>query len=315
MDEELKNELNEEQQKIVEKVESSLEGLAEIEDWEFEDDALRLFTDLNLTFHIDFRGKTLHLYSESNYGISAPQGDTVEELANWFRKYAEQMEKEHKKMTELGFEPGKIDHEDVYNMFCLYSKTYPLDQLDELGKDLEKLNKLWDEVENEWRKLYPQYQYTENEKEYEYEDQENLEELAEQLESEDKQTRLNALTALGDYATDGFTTNSALPKLAKLLDDKDGEVRTNAAYVLGDYATDALTVETLLPKLAKLLDDENDEVRASAAYALANYASKGLTIQTALPKLKKLLHDKSEETADYAAYALDEYDARGLKPP
>nr|MDO8079370.1 HEAT repeat domain-containing protein [Candidatus Freyarchaeota archaeon] len=314
MDEELKNELSKEEQEIVEKVESAVEGITEIEDWEFEEESLKLYSDLNLTFHIDFERKTLHLHSQSNYGAYTPHGDTVEEVANWFREYAAQMEKENKKMVELGFEPDKIEHDDVYNIFCLYSKPYRFKQLDELAKDLKKLNTLWDELENDWKKLYPEYQQAEHKGEHEYEDEENLEELVEQLENEDKQTRLNALTALGDYACDGLTNKSALPKLVKLLDDQDENVRMYAAYILGDYAMEELTVDTILPKLAKLLDDEKENVHSGAAYALATYATKGLTIKSALPKLKELLHDKDEETRDYAAYALDEYKERGLEP-
>jgi hypothetical protein len=316
MDKELRNELSEEQQEPVEKIENALKGVAEIEDWEFEDQALRLSTDSNLTLNIDFENKNLYLYSEDNYGASAPQGETVEEVANWFRMYADQMEKEHKKMLDLGFSPEKVEHEDVSDIFCLYSKAYPLDQLDDLAKDLEKLNQLWDETENEWKKLYPGNQYGKDEKEHKYEDEENLEELVEQLENEDKQTRVNAVIALGDYACDGLTIKTALPKLEKLLDDPDEETRMNAAYALGDYASEGLTVETIPPKLIKLLEEENEKVPGAAAYALATYASKGLTNRTALPKLKELLKKgKNEETRDYAAYALDEYDERGLKPP
>lgn len=314
MDKELRKKLSEEQQDTVEKVESTLEGVAEIEDWEFEDQVLRLFSDSNLTLHIDFESKNLYLYSEDNYGASAPQGETVEEVANWFRMYADQMEKEHKKMLDLGFAPENVEHEDVSDIFCLYSKAYPLDQLDDLTKDLKKLNQLWDETENEWKKLYPGTQDAEDQKNYEYEDEENLMELVEQLGDQDKQSRMNALIAIGDYACDGLTTKTALPKLVELLDDQDTEIRMNALYALGDYATEGLTVETILPKLTKLLDDQDERVRSGAAYALATYATKGLTIKTALPKLAKLLKDKSEETRDYAAYALDEYDEKGLKP-
>ncbi|MEM3586712.1 MAG: HEAT repeat domain-containing protein [Candidatus Jordarchaeaceae archaeon] len=320
MDEDLRNELSKEEREVVEKIEMAVEGITEIEDWEFEDEALKLYSDLDLTFYLDFERKTLYLYSQSNYGAYSPQGDTVEEVANWFRKYAEQIEKEHRKMIEMGFEPDKVEHDDVYNIFCLYSKAYRFKQLDELVEDIKKLTTLWDELENDWKKLYPQYQYDEYEEEYEeeyeYEDEEEekLEKLVEQLENEDREVRLNALIAIGDYACDGMTTESALPKLTKLLDDEDEEMRMNAAYALGDYACDGLTVETILPKLEKLLEDRDERVRGGAAYAIASYATKGLTIKSALPKLLKLLKDKSEETRDYAAYALDEYDERGLRP-
>ncbi len=314
MDEDLKNELGENEQEIVEKVEKALEGISEIEDWEIEDQVLRLFSDLNLTIQIDFEAQTLTLYSESSYGAFAPQGESVEEVADWFRKYAEQMEKEHKKMTALGLETDKIEHDNAHNVFCLYRKDYPFNQMDELAKDLKKLASLWDELENDWKNLYPDYQYGEDQKDYGYEDEANLEELVEQLENQDKQARLNALIALNDYTYDGLTIKSALPKLVKLLDDSDEEVRMNAVYVLGDYATEGLTAQTVLPKLVNLLDDQNEEVRGGAAYALGNYASKGLTTRSALPKLAKILkEDKNEETHDYAAYALDEYDERGLK--
>lgn len=315
MDEDLKNELSAEEQAIVEKVEGAVEGVTEIEDWEFEDSVLRLFSDLNLTFQIDFGNKTLYLNYENNYGVSAPQGDTVEEVANWFRKYAEQMEKEHKKMIELGFEPEKLENENVYNILCLYSKPYRFNQLDELAKDLKKLASLWDELDNDLKKLYPELQYAEGQKEYGYEDQANLEQIVEQLEDQDKQARLNALTVLSGYVFDGLAIESALPKLVKLLDDQDQEIRMTAVYLIGDYATERLTVEPVLPKLVKLLDDQNEEVRGGAAYALGNYASKGLTIKSALPKLAKLAkEDKNEETRDNAAQALDEYAERGLKP-
>lgn len=312
MDDELKNELSREELEIVEKVETAIDGITEIEDWEFEDEALKLYSDLNLTFHIDFERKTLYLYSQSNYGAYSPQGNTVEELANWFREYAEQMEKEHKKMMELGFEADNLEYDNVYNIFCLYSKTYRFKELDELAQDIKKLSTLWDEIENDWKKLYPEYeldQYQEYEDQYE----KQLEELVQQLENKDKQTKLNALITIGDYACDGLTTKSALPKLIEILDDQDEEMRMNAAYALGDYACDGLTVENILPKLEKLLDDKDERVRGGAAYALASYATQGLTIKSALPKLVKLLKDKSEETRDYAAYALDEYEERGLK--
>lgn len=314
MDEELKRELSRDEQEIVELVERAVEGFANIEDWEFEGETLRLFSDLNLYFTIDFAGGNLHLYSESNYGISVPQGDTVEELANWFREYAEQIEKENRRMIELGFIPGEVEHDNVYNIFCLYSKTYPFKQLNDLKEDLKKLSSLWEELDKDWKRLYPEYQYLENQEDYLCEDEMRLKELVEQLEDPDRQTQLNALIAIGDYAIDGFTTESALPKLIKLLDHQDEEIRVQAAYVLGDYATGGLTVDTAPPKLEKLLDEENEKVRGGAAYALATYAHQGLTIKSALLKLAKLYKEcESEETRDYAAYALDEYDEKGLK--
>ena len=89
-----------------------------------------------------------------------------------------------------------------------------------------------------------------------------INQLIQQLKSEDAEIRSSAAFALGRMSG---SAKSAIPSLIPLLKDSDAKVRWFAVYALGRMGESA---RSAIPNLIPLLKDSDTYVRSSAAEAL-----------------------------------------------
>src|SRR5688572_21473121 len=83
--------------------------------------------------------------------------------------------------------------------------------------------------------------------------------LVKNLDSNDRELRLDAINALAEI---GPPANNAVPGLVKILQEKDEELRLSAALALGKIGKDAVA------PVSKLLADKDDDTRYYALAAL-----------------------------------------------
>jgi HEAT repeat protein len=98
-------------------------------------------------------------------------------------------------------------------------------------------------------------------------DSSNVEALAADLESDDKEVRYEAAKTLEDM---GANAGDAVPELKEALQDPDDDVRYRAAKALSKVGSAA---SQAVPELGKALKDGNPDVRYYAAKALADQGS------------------------------------------
>jgi len=67
------------------------------------------------------------------------EGETVREIADWLREYAERIKREASTLKEMGFELVDRHIDGIHYLNFFYEKDYPPDRIEELAKDLKKV--------------------------------------------------------------------------------------------------------------------------------------------------------------------------------
>jgi HEAT repeat protein len=120
-----------------------------------------------------------------------------------------------------------------------------------------------------------------------------IENLVQQLKSQEAEVRRSAADALGDI---GAEARQAVPDLVTALKDPEAMIRTTTAYALGKMGTEA---KQAVPDLIAALKDSDAMVRISAADAL------GTIGEEAVPDLLLTLKDSDSDVRRYAETALE----------
>jgi HEAT repeat protein len=118
--------------------------------------------------------------------------------------------------------------------------------------------------------------------------------LLEDLRSNDKLTRVNAIRSLGQNRTGAGT---AVPDLIRLLDDPDTEIASLSLRALALIGPNMV----LKPKIIERLRDPCPAMRRMAAFAIGGMGTAGLD---AIPLLASLLKDEDVGVQMYALLAL-----------
>ncbi|MEM2135674.1 MAG: HEAT repeat domain-containing protein [Candidatus Jordarchaeaceae archaeon] len=98
----------------------------------------RFYLPINVKLDLD--ADIISLYCELWCGLhGVGGGKTVKGIANWLRKYAEQIKKDEQTLLSLGFQLKDKNINGVHYHNFYYQKDYHPENIDELIKDLKKV--------------------------------------------------------------------------------------------------------------------------------------------------------------------------------